>query len=302
MDMEMKQVKKSDFLLQPRHKEWLYTSVYDKALDVYISFVFIRIPLADQLTLIVFDPEEKEPFVFRNMMVLDKVQAEGKLDLVFGKKNINARYFGSGEEGWEFRLSGDGVSVQLKFKPAALCFTEVYPMKRSKYSLLQYFQNDVSGTVVVPGCSYTLEHASGIYDRCFGIVPRKTGWHWLAVQNEDIAITAWFHDWEDSPDYSHVLVRKADGMREWVELCAAVTFARDSGKNRWHVSAEDLDLDVEILMTSPFRQEMPPLIPFFINLQHDDHFVRATGRVLVEGVWIHCGAMHGVLEEHKGIW
>jgi hypothetical protein len=222
--------------------------------------------------------------------------------MALGKENENVSYSGSAAEGWEFRLKGDGVSAQLKFKPSAPCFTEVYPMKRNRYSLLQYFQNYVSGTVEVPGRSYTLENASGIYDRCFGIVSRKTGWHWLAVQNEDIAITAWVHDWEDSPNYSHVLVKKEDGMREWVELCAAVTFARDSGKNRWHVAAEDLDLDVEILMTSPFRQEMPPLIPFFINLQHDDHFVRATGRVLVEGVWIHCGAMHGVLEEHKGIW
>ncbi len=128
MDMEMKQVKKSDFLLQPRHKEWLYTSVYDKALNVYISFVFIRIPLADQLTFIVFDPQEREPFVFRKMMAL-------------GKENKNVSYSGSAEEGWEFRLKGDGVSAQLKFKPSAPCFTEVYPMKRNRYSLLQYFQN-----------------------------------------------------------------------------------------------------------------------------------------------------------------
>ena len=99
MDMEMKQVKKSDFLLQPRHKEWLYTSVYDKALNVYISFVFIRIPLADQLTFIVFDPQEREPFVFRKMMAL-------------GKENKNVSYSGSAEEGWEFRLKrGRGLGT-----------------------------------------------------------------------------------------------------------------------------------------------------------------------------------------------
>ena len=68
------------------------------------------------------------------------------------------------------------------------------------------------------------------------------------------------------------------------------------------ITSIDLDLLVEPQQLVTDRTKFLPLLGGFVNLAHTEMFVKARGRVRVDGVWLSTGPMVGVMEEHHGHW
>ncbi|OPX88467.1 MAG: hypothetical protein A4E53_01896 [Pelotomaculum sp. PtaB.Bin104] len=304
MDLEEKKVKRSDLLKNPRNKEWWYIGCFDESQNLYFSFSLIRSPFIDKFTFTVFDIRYPKPFIYGKKMYLESDQKKQQLDLSKNTRGLHINYFGTGEKGWFFNLKGKDISVSLEITPTQPYFTKFDNQFINQYSLLYFMQNKVRGEMTIHGHLYKIDSALGYYDHCFGRVPRRTSWHWLAVQNKDIAFVSLINYGPYPQLYTQVLVKTAQGKSEWVRLSQQVSFeyTPESKNTRWLLTSCDADLSVDVLMIAKTREKIPPLLPVIINLQHDEYFVRVKGRVKVDHGWINVGVMHGVLEEHYGKW
>jgi hypothetical protein len=149
------------------------------------------------------------------------------------------------------------------------------------YGLLHYFHNIASGNIEIRGHKYHLTDALTYFDHCWGRVPSRTGWHWLAVQNPQLALSslvnygpyaqrytqAWFSENTDSPR-----------RREWVRLEQSVSFERLDVMGPglpWRVSSSDLELEVHALQSKTNHTRIPPFTRFLVDLHHTEIYVRA---------------------------
>jgi hypothetical protein len=152
---------------------------------------------------------------------------------------------------------------------------------------------------------YVLKDALTYADHCWGRIPSKTGWHWLAVQNEKAAIASLINYGAYSQRYTEIYFTGKDTnspqVGTWVRLNQAVSFEflkKDRWEQTWHVTSPDMDLAVTLFQ----RKTDWTWIPFLIDLLHTEIYVKATGVVRIDGVWVETGDMFGVMEEHKGFW
>lgn len=304
MNLEEKKVLRKDILSNLKNKEWWYTGIYEEEQDIYISFFFCRVPYIDKFKMTIFDRKKKEPFVYERKLFLDNSQENGKLDLKKTSKNFNVSYWGDEKKGWVFNLSDKNICVNISAKPSKIEFTKFDNKFRVKYSLLHFMQNQIKGEINVKTDKYEILRGLGYYDHCFGIVPSKTGWHWLAVQNSKIALVSLVNYGQYAQKCTQVLINKPGLKDKWIRLNQDVSFEylpRDK-YNLWRVTSCDINLKVSILMASESKEKIPPIFPFVVNLQHDEYFVRVTGYIKVDNEWIDIGELHGALEEHFGKW
>jgi hypothetical protein len=291
-----------------RCKEWWYTGIHDGELKVYISWYFIRFNLADQITLTIFDPAYDNPLQYQRMMYLDRKQRSDSLNLNFRLNDAMASYSGDEKQGWKFDFKGGGFAADVIIKPTIPFFTKFDNEIVNKYGMFQFSHNRANGTIKTKNKEYKLNNALGYYDHYFGKIPRNIGWNWLAIQNEKVALAsfvnygpyghrytqAWFANHSDSPR-----------REEWIRMDQNVSFEQQYTENwskDWIVSSSDMELKVTPLMhvTNCFR--IPPLIPFIVNLYHTEVFVKAEGRIRVDGHWVKSEDTWGVMEKHYGKW
>ena len=92
--------------------------------------------------------------------------------------------------------------------------------------------------------------------------------------------------------------------REWTRLQETVTFDYDRNDlaQPWRVTSPELDLVVEPVALHLDHVQIPPVVPFLLNLHHNELAVRVRGRLRLDGRWHDVGVMQGVMEEHHGRW
>jgi len=282
-------------------KEWWYTEVHDSACGLYLGFGVTRVALLDSVHVLVFEPGSLKPRKWDWKGFLEPGQ-DDRLHLVTGSRSFEFSSTGSAEEGWEHRIRTEGLEVDLVSKPTRPAFTKFDDTLDMEYGLLHFFGNRVTGSVELDGRRYALDAALGYADHCFGHVPRRTAWHWLAVQSRDVALAALVNYGVDGQKYCEAWV---DGETRWIRLDQDVSFECDLAgrwKHPWRITSPDLDLELELEGHELRKERIPPLVPFLVRLDHHECRVRVQGRIRVDGRWLDTGLLHGVLEQHGGRW
>lgn len=304
MYLDASAVKRSDLIRAPRNKEWWYVGWLDASSTVYMSFHIVRLPAIDNVAFTVFDLTNGAPIVRSRKQWLDAPALFDRVDLNRSAHGHHVQYAGSYENGWRLRLADDGVDADVTITPTAPAFIKEENQFQHHYSMLSTMHALVRGTVTVEGRWYAVDDALGYADHCFGDVPRRTGWHWLAVQNTNQAFNCLLNYGTHGQRYSQLLRRRADGTKEWVRLSQEASFEyapRRPGRS-WRLTSWDVDLTIDILQSSRTREQLPPLVPFWVDLTHDESFVRAFGRIRTEQGWATLDNAYGALEEHHGVW
>lgn len=289
-------------------KEWWYTGIIDQSQNLYLSITYARVDLTDSFRVILFTPENTEPQTISWKGFLDKEIKTNQLYLLHKGKRLSFTYSGSGESGWKFRLSANGWDIDLSINPQTPPFTKYDNFFAKEYTLLHYFQNQVSGTIQHKTKSYTINKGLGYYDHCFGTVPRKTKWHWIAVQNENFALASLMNYGEFAQCYTQCYIQKSkqtEKTNQWIRLNQDASFEYNPKKQwdePWFVTSPDMEIKLTIINRFQYKERIPPLVPFFIKLDHSDIFIKAEGKVRVDNNWVDTGEMYGVLEEHLGLW
>jgi len=310
MELEARQVLHSRWrvLGEWRDKEWWYTGFHDPASGAYVSWYFIRVNFCDEFAFTVFDPTEKAPAHFERKLFLDRPRIADGLSLVNRGRELQVEYEGRAEQGWSFRMKSGGFEADLQIASAPPAFTKFDNELVDRYGLLHLFQNRATGTVRTPGRSYRLDGALGYYDHCFGRVPANSGWHWVALWNEEVALASLVNYGVYPQRYTQVLFRKGVAERrpgEWIRLDQDVSFEQAPGHAvgcPWSVTSCELELEVMPLQSVSGRERIPPLVPFLVDIRHSELFVKAKGRVRVDGRWFETGELVGVMEQHHGRW
>lgn len=303
MELEGRTVTRLQALTSPLSKEWWYTGCADPSGRVYLSFHAFRMPWVDNVTFSVFDLDAGAPLTRSRKLLLSAPPHEDRTELSGRRAGLFVDYAGSAEDGWRLHFRDADLSADLAIRPGAPPFLRAEDQLRHRYELLSFMDARVDGEVHVSGRSYYVDGYRGYWDHCSGTVPRRTGWHWLAVQNDDVALVSLLNYGPYPQRYTQLLRRGADG-HEWVRPDAGVTFeyVQRAKRSRWRLTGRDIDVDIEILMGSRIRERIPPLLPLAVDLTHEEFFVRAAGRVRVDHEWTPLATAHGVLEEHRGVW
>lgn len=295
-----------NIIKQWNDKEWWYTGVYDPDTNVYFSFYFARVNLTDHFTFTVFDPAEKQPFQFGSYLFLDSHQEKGRLCLNYRSKGFTVSYNGDEKNGWKFTFNNKFLDVMLDINATIPPFTKLDNTFTNVYTLLHFFQNRVSGFVRTKDKSYDIRNGLGYYDHCFGRVPGKSGWHWIAVQNRDTALSCAVNYGPYAQKYTQIYCSQSgDSPNRWVRLSQEVSFEHTSSEepdSQWRATSPDMDLTITPLTYICNRTKIPPLLPFLINITHYEFFIRVCGRVRIDGHWAEIGDLYGVMEEHFGRW
>jgi len=303
------------FLSQWRYKEWWYTGIYDPKHDLYVSWYFVRVNLLDKFIMTVFDPqlpEEQFPR-FSSSCSLDHHQDDSPgLDLRHSGGRWNVHYRLEQQGRWKFELESKELTADITIDKTIAPFTKFDNEMVDHYAVIHYFQSRANGRIEVPGGkSYQLTDALVYQDHCYGRVPSRTGWHWLAVQSPSIALASLVNYGAYAQRYSQVWINdegRSQRANQWVRLEQSVSFEHEDSENvkgRWLVTSTDLDLVVHPRRLVRDRTRIPPFFPGFlapVDLAHAEAFVEAEGKVRVDGRWMDTGPMHGVMEQHHGRW
>lgn len=151
----------------------------------------------------------------------------------------------------------------------------------------------------------------GYFDHCYGRLPHPTAWHWIAVQNEEVALSILVNYGPEPQVYAQCLwVNRATAHNgRWVRLDPMVAFEKpdfDMGsgsfEGSWRITSTDVDLHMLCLQHVTDRTRIPPIVPLLARLDHTEVFVSVSGRIRVDGQWLETGEMRGVFEEHRGTW
>lgn len=288
-------------------KEWWYSGVFDHAANIYFSFFFIRTAITDHFSFTLFDPEQEYPIHFAKNIILNATKGIDKLCLRFASKNMNVEYLGDAETGWNFKFKNNKYDIDLNMESTTCGFTKFDNYFVNKYALLHYFHNIVNGTIQMPDKIYQVDKALGYYDHCFGRVPRKSAWHWLAVQNAEVALDSLINYGPFAQKYTQAYFKecsRSPRANEWIRLNQEVSFEYypDKFNSYWKVTSVDLDLIVTPLMHICSLNKIPPIVPFLINITHYEFFVKVSGKVRIDCRWMEVKNLYGVLEEHFGKW
>lgn len=311
MNLEEKKVLLSrwNIVKEWHNKEWWYTGIYDPDLKIYLSFFFVRINLIDQFSFTLFDLKIHKPLQFDKKLYLEKRQTKGRLCLNYHSGNITLEYNGDEIDGWKFKFKNREYHIELDMKPTLPAFTKFDNEFARQYTLLQHFNILTSGFIKIPDKEYKIQDALCYYDHCFGTVPSKTGWHWIAVQNRDVSLNCLKNYGPYAQKYTQIYFNQSKHdfySNRWIRLSQDVSFEYPDPSNKflsdWQVTSPDLELTVTPMMYTCKVDQIPPLIPFLIRLTHCEIFVKASGRVRVDGQWLEVKDLYGIMEEHFGKW
>lgn len=291
-----------------RDKEWWYTGVVDTQSQAYVSWYFIRVNVIDEFAFTVFDPSLPEPITFSRKLWLDAGGVADATRLVGKLPGFKVAYEGSAEDGWTFAFEGGGIKVDLSLKSTTPPFTKFDNEFVDDYGLLHFFHVRVNGTVEAGGRTWRIEDGLAYYDHCFGTIPAAAGWHWLAVQNADIALASLVNYGVHPQRYTQVWLNRNLGQNalgNWFRLNQDVSFEQPPNRkldDPWLVTSTDMELEVVPSQLVSGVEKIPPVVPFVVNLRHSEMDVRVRGRIRVEGTWLDVGELRGVMEEHVGRW
>lgn len=289
-------------------KEWWYSGLIDARQRFYLSWYFFRAHLCDHFAITLFDLERGDRCHLARNLLLDRPQQETGLALQYQNDGLQLEYSGASEQGWRFQLAASGWRVNLQIVPQTPPFSKFDNTMVMHYGLVHHFHNAGRGSIELADRRYNFQGALGYYDHCFGRVPRRSAWHWLAVQNRHAALASLVNYGPYGQCYSQIYLRaplRAARRNQWVRLEQSVSFEnlerRDGGKC-WRLSSADLDLELQLGLSLHSETRLPPLIPLLVRLQRRESVVRVRGRVRIDGRWLDPGEMFGVIEEHAGRW
>jgi hypothetical protein len=313
MRLEDPQILRSrrELFTQWRAKEWWYTGVVDEQSGAYVSWYFVRVNLVDSFVFTVFDPSLDAPIHFELKGWLDKsLWKEGRLDLSLGHVEGTVLYEGSAETGWRLALSSKGIEAELRLSPSHVpVFSKFDNELVDWYGLLHFFHVQAEGSIRARGRNWDIAAGRAYWDHCFGFVPSRTGWHWLAVQNEHVALSSLVNYGVYAQRYTQVFLRSGQGQcaatDQWIRLNQDVSFEQEPPNDLlkpWKVTSTEMDLLVTPLQRVTDVQKIPPVVPFLIDLKHTEWYVVANGRLWVENQWIEVQNLRGVMEQHVGRW
>ncbi|MFW2490121.1 hypothetical protein ACN077_16375 [Clostridium chromiireducens] len=311
MNLEEKKVLLSrwDIIRQWKDKEWWYSGFYDTKNDIYFNFFFVRVNFIDQFTLTLFEVKEQKIYEFSKKLFLDKKQKKNKLCLNYHSKNISIEYNGDEIEGWTFKFKNNNFDIDLYLKPTIPYFTKFENQYVYKYGLMHYFNNLTNGLIKISNKTYKIENALCYYDHCFGTIPSKSAWHWIAVQNEDVSLASLVNYGPYAQKYSEIYFKKNDRnwkLNEWIRLNQDVSFEHyeldDKLMNTWKITSTDMDVIVTPIMYILDRTKVPKALPFLDNIKHYEFFIKLSGNVRIDGQWIEIKDLYGIMEQHNGKW
>lgn len=313
MELEEKQVHRDRRRLDRvvahwNHKEWWYTGCHDPASGVYLSWHIVRVNFTDQCVVTLFDPALGGPRAWSRLIYTDPAIPPGELSLRWSGRAGAMAYTGRGEEGWRFDFEAPGWRIDLTIRPTLPPFTKFDNPFARRYALLHFAHSRASGRVEVEGQTHDFADALTYQDHCFGHVPRRTAWHWLAVQSEAAAVVSLVNYGPYAQCYSQAWltprVRGNPRPDAWIRLDQSVSFeSRDYAfETPWRVTSPEVDLEVTPLLHADTHTRIPVVWPFLVDLRHVEAFVRVEGRLRVDGRWVDPGPMHGVMEAHGGVW
>ena len=311
MELEEKKVLlKNRFnpFVSSKKKEWWYTGIQDGKNNIYLGFSVIRIMYMDSINITLFDPSFPEAVDFSWKGFLDSAVPPDQLSLKANGKKFSFSYTGDEKKGWAVHFEGKEISADLTMKPTIPWFTKFDNLFVDEYTLLHFFQNRVSGTIRTKNRDYTITDALSYYDHCFGTVPGKTKWHWIAVQNDTCCLASLMNYGAYAQCYTQVYFKSgadAKSLGRWIRLDQDVSFEcyhHDRFDKEWRITSPDMDLRMSVIQTVCEKERVPPVIPFLINIDHYQCSVSVQGKIRVDGVWTDTGTLRGVLEEHHGKW
>lgn len=311
MNLEEKKVLLSrwNIIKEWRDKEWWYSGFYDSNNNIYFSFFFVRVNFIDQFILTLFDPEKNKIYEFGKKLYLNKEQKKDKLCLNYHSNDITIEYNGDEINGWVFKFENKDFNVQLNFKPQIPYFTKFENQYVYKYGLMHFFNNLTNGFIKLSSNTYEIKDALCYYDHCFGRIPSKSAWHWIAVQNEDVSLASLVNYGPYAQRYTEIYLKKNNknfGLDKWIRLNQDVTFEHyDSSNNlesRWKITSTDMELTATPLIYILDRTKVPNLMPFLDNIKHYEFFIKVSGKVRIDREWIEIKDLYGVMEQHSGKW
>ena len=308
------------------HKEWWYTGISDEKQKLYIGISVIRTKCIDSIDISVYfadkAPKGKdsgghwEHAVFLGYLKCGSDKNKLDVSVNADKKNPGFSFIYNDKKGDEkdseacdnkwnlsFHSSKKGCTMDGSFviKQSIPRFIKQDNYFARTYFLLHYFQNVVDGTLTINGKQYTISKGAGYQDHCYGNVPRKSKWHWIAVQGEKCALASLMNYGPYSQCYTEAFFGKKPNKQGWVRLNQNVSFECYSDKHfdsEWKITSSDMELTCQILAFNNQNNIIPPVV----NLKHYQCYVLVQGKVRVGGIWKQTGKMYGVLEEHYGTW
>lgn len=303
------------------NKEWWYTGIYDPRADVYVSWYFIRVNFLNKLTMTVFDPKRGDPkanHISKYCYMGAQSSLDG-LDLKARGWNLKAAFRLQSPGRWRFDLTSKGLQARVEIDQRIAAFTKFDNELKERYAIIHYFQNRANGEIVAGGRRYDLKDALVYQDHCYGRVPRNTGWHWIAVQSDHVALTVLVNYGPRAQRFAQIWMDTSMGSpraNEWVRLEQNVSFEQEDhrrGANpkhgdqidgAWRVTSTDLDLTIEPRPAQSVtdRTRLLPMLGVPVDLHHTESFVKVSGRVRVDGRWLRTGTLDGVMEQHHGTW
>ena len=299
MQLEEKKLIRNPLARQAlRQKEWWFSYVHDPKAQVYCSWSFARAFALDRFRLWICDLAGDGAWTVDRSLYLDRRQEPGVLDLRH-RGDLDLEYRGGSEGRAVFRARGQGVRVDLEITRSPAPFVRRDNYFHCTYNLLHHFFNRVRGEISVGDRCFEVDSYDGYYDHCFGVVPRRTAWQWIAVQNEDVALASLVNHGPYAQRYTQVFARGA-----WHRLSPDVDFEYDPADLMapWRVRSAELDLVVTPRRIHRDRIAVPPVLPVLVDLQHNELFVEVEGALNLGGEQIALRGMTGVAEEHAGRW
>lgn len=324
------------FIKSFNEKEWWYSGLQFQIPDddtpgknktMFLGISECRSIFIDSIAVVLYDGKNsypykknrKDPLLAGYYLKKNLKKGDGH-SLQIDSKNLKFNYYEINDDGetngykLELHMSGlkkyagGNLDVSVVLKKKLPEFTKYDDFFENYYGLVNYFLSVESGIINIDGKEIILTANDNLYmyqDHCFGNVPRKTKWHWIAVWNNKTLLDVLTNYGVYPQLYSEAFLPGV--TKDWERLNQDVSFECDDRPNRfgktWKITSTHLDLQMELMGTALEREAIPfSWCALLINLFHYQCFARVWGKVLVNGEWKETGDMFGVFEEHHGTW
>jgi len=285
-------------------KEWWYAGCHDPETGTYFSFFFFRMPLLDAARVTLFDPSAGEVRELGWKGGFQATESDGGLSIEISDKDLRVVYRRVDDGNWRFTMAGRGWDVDLEICRNLSAFARHEDRRGVASGIVHWMGNEATGRILAHGAQYRYRRARGYCDHAWGLVARRVGWHWFAVQSDKFCLVSLVNTGEVAQTYTQILVRgDADRSQApgWIRLDPQVVFGRDP-QGRWNAVSTEMEVEIASLQETAFRERIPPVFPFLVDIHHRESLVSVAGRVRIDGIWQDIGDLFGVMEVHRGTW
>ncbi len=150
----------------------------------------------------------------------------------------------------------------------------------NNYRLVHTVSSPATATISIGDERHELETTWSYQDHCSGLVPRVASWHWLSVQNDAHALVILTCYGNRPQRYAQFLYNGG-----WIRLDqnSSFEYSSETRATLWKVTSSDVDVSVEVLDSHPNEVRVPKLVPFMVNVRHEEFVVRVCGSVRIHG-------------------